>query len=128
MMGTLVDLKLRRDPNAPCWRDHLPFFVCGGGARSAVVTHAIQLADRSARAAWGDCRGLKCQHLPSPDDGDGGGQASHLADSLRLSVAHGLSFPEINIGKICPPWQIDDVPIADRPPHWQDKYVGMEQV
>lgn len=127
LMGTLIDLKTRRYPLSPCWQGRLPLFVCGGGARSTVIGRSIRRASESARDAWGDFKGLEELQLPLPagvSTGDPGGSAA----SLRLSVAYGLSVPEINIGTIRPPWEIEDAPVEQRPPHWQEKYVSKDQV
>jgi hypothetical protein len=54
---------------------------------------------------------------------------ANAGTSPRMAVAHGLSFPEINIGRIVPPNEIPDVePEPMRRREWQRAYIDKDAV
>jgi hypothetical protein len=123
---TLLHVRRCRDPNSPHWREGLPTFVCGGGAGSRVVGELVRRADSVGRAHWAPYAGLQQLALPLP--------TSLAADPSvrphfgRLSVAFGLSFPGINIGRIEAPREIADLRPDRRVSKWRAKYVDKDQV
>lgn len=121
---SLADLRRSRDPHSPRWKEGLPLFVCGGGSGSRVVDEARKAADRTGKGIWDPYAGLRVMNLPVPLRSIA--SASHALDRMdfaRLSVAYGLSFPAINIGKIEPPAAIDDVASSPPPPDWKSRYI-----
>lgn len=121
---SLADLRRSRDPHSPRWREGLPLFVCGGGCESRVVGEARRAADRTGKGVWDPYAGLKPMSLPVPFPPIAAPpEALGRMDFARLSVAYGLSFPAINIGKIEAPAEIDDIP--NNPPQsgWRSRYI-----
>ena len=91
-----------------------------------MANRIIQQADERAKGMWVNYRGLLRQPLPMDVAVGpvGGGEASNL---LRMAVAYGLRFPEINIGTIVPPHEIRDVePEPMRRREWQRAYVDKD--
>jgi hypothetical protein len=117
-----------RDPNTLGWQTGVPLFLCGGGSGHQVVPRVVSLAESTGRKNWTGYRGLKVTSLPVPRP-----LVSDLPEGLfqrRLAVAHGLSFPGINIGPINPPHSIENVDAPDRLTggKWQERFVGKDQV
>jgi hypothetical protein len=127
LVRTLAWLRKCRAPGSPAWRDGLPLFVTGGGAGSPVAAQIIQQADERAKGIWVNYRGLVKQPLPMDVAvGPTGADAGALP---RMAVAYGLSYPEINIGRIVPPHEIPDVePEPMRRREWQRAYVDKDAV
>lgn len=119
---SLADLRRRRDPHSPQWRDGLPLFVCGGGAGSRIVADARGSADRTARGIWDPYAGLRVMSLPTPPVA-ASPEVLRRMDFARLSVAYGLSFPAINIGTIEPPAEIEDISPELPQSQWKSKYL-----
>lgn len=70
--------------------DHLPFFLCGGGARLPLYRNIASALDQAPEFKW-----LKAhrRELGTPDELDAPGLAE--IDYDRLSVAFGLSFVDV---------------------------------
>lgn len=123
ILTVLVDLRQRRDPNAPLWTSGLPVFVGGGGGRFGLVKKALDsshwyLVEHVVK------QGINQRRLPElalsnsddvPEDMTG-----------RLDVAFGLSLERFDIGEIVPPHRIEDVP--EMPVRPKRDAVGKEQV
>ena len=149
----LSDLKSRRDPRSPAWKDGLPLFMTGGGSRHGLVTRAVlEVSDRLTSVTGS--ASISVQPLPTletlvlarnrpgavcvVDEGDAGpkepqvgpstdlnwGDSDFLAE--RLGVAHGLSFDRFEIGDITPPHAIDDVPPMPQRKHVE--YISKDHV
>jgi hypothetical protein len=107
IMRDLLLLKRDRDPNSRRWVEGLPVFLCGGGNGMGLYQLMVSDADeRFRRATVGS--GLRLRVLPKPTqlaNEDVGDAMFH-----RLSVAYGLSFDALDIGKISPPHEISDLP------------------
>lgn len=132
LLGTIRDLRRRRDPLSRRWRDGLPVFVCGGGALSPVFSDFLNQAHNEAISFW-EMRGLR--HRPMPPQGLLGADGKILEPAIfnRLNVAYGLSFDGINIGDIESPGDIDDInPPGGNPKgptrSWEDRFVSKDQV
>ena len=77
---------------------------------------------------WVNYRGLVRQPLPM-DVAVGPADVGNAGTSPRIAVAYGLSFPEINIGRIVPPNEIPDVePEPMRRREWQRAYIDKDAV
>jgi hypothetical protein len=107
VMRHLIDLKRRRDPLSRRWATGLPVFLCGGGSGMDLFRGLVNDADTRFRSTM-MARGLLLRTLPKPEhliNTDVGEALFH-----RLSVAYGLSFDALNIGRISPPHETPDVP------------------
>lgn len=115
--------RLRRDPNASCWSERLPVFLCGGGRESRphrAVAESLSpwlaqyTGGRGSRLDELECpQGLECLTPP---------EAFH-----RLAVAWGLSYPLFDIGTFDPPSKIPDIgplPLKD----FGHLFIGKDQV
>ncbi len=128
VLRTLTDLRRRRDPNSPVWRDGLPLFVTGGAARSGIASDIVRCADGIARSSWYPYAGLTSRPLPTPDSVVPG-TGPTAPDFQRMAVAFGLSFPEINIGTIERPSAIPDMkPAVSEQRDWQRAYIDKDVV
>lgn len=108
----LWDLKKRRDPHSPHWRDGLLVFVAGGGGRLSILRQAISSAETDVRRHLANVADFRY----ADNAGDGGVPGSSPPNEEkgvpttvreRMGVAYGLSLP--NVGSITPPSDIDDV-------------------
>lgn len=104
---TLVDLKMRRDPNAPCWHDQVRLFLSGGASPMQFYHQSIEKISTDLTRIYSPCRGIDHLSLEKPDPLEADG----LADGgyHRLAVAWGLSYPETDIGQVTRPAEIEDV-------------------
>ena len=101
--------------------------MTGGGADSHVANQIIRRTDERAKGMWVNYRGLVRQPLPM--DVAVGTADGNAGTSPRMAVAYGLSFPEINIGRILPPSEIPDVePEPMRRREWQRAYIDKDAV
>jgi hypothetical protein len=109
----------REEPFRDEWRHGLPTFVAGGGAQARVAREVLEFAEKVCRDSF-DFR--KFQPVVSP--------LNTLADlnrvSGRLAVAHGLSFPKMNIPTFQPPgdWTPKPLPLSD----WRSRFIDKDQV
>lgn len=67
--------------------------------------YSAEALQERAKRMWVNYRGLVKQPLPM-DVAVGLTDVANAGTSPRLAVAYGLSFPEINIGRISPPNEI----------------------
>lgn len=126
VIRTLAWLRKCRAPDASAWRDGLPLFVTGGAAAAPIVQSIVKRVDQIADSIWVNYNGIYPQPLPMSF-----AEGPPLGDAVlsRMAVAYGLSFPEINIGKIVPPHEIPNVYPAPLPRRdWQRSYVSKEAV
>lgn len=117
-----------RDYNAPEWSRGLPVFLCGGGSRLHFYKSVLEKVERIQAQSFNyppRSQPFLYQQLPQPTDLVAPGAAP--GDFDRLSVAYGLSFSELNIGKVQVPSQIDDMPKPQLiRSSVEDRYVGKE--
>jgi len=104
---TVIDLKTRRDPNSPRWKDGLPTFLCGGGSAMELYGDVLSRLSSELGSFYKGTRGLLRYSLPKPEELEA---TVDEANYHRLAVAWGLSYPEYEIGSITRPCEIDDVP------------------
>ena len=106
VMRVLMDLRKRRDPNAPHWKCGLPVFLAGGGAQFRPVVESMSEADWQLKQVT-TANGIDTRTLAVPEILTNNDISDGLAD--RLSVAYGLSFDRLEIGEITSPDEIEDV-------------------
>lgn len=124
---TLIDLRNRRDPNSPRWKDGLPVFGCGGGSGSQLFEEFAHRADREFRNGW-TTAGLRVRRLPVPKSLVAGAEPLERDVFSRLSVAYGLSYDAINIPKTEPPGDIEDIRAVGKARDYRERFIGPEQV
>jgi hypothetical protein len=128
LLRTLACLRQRRDPHSQAWHDGLPLFVSGGASQSPIADALVRRADKLAKDVWVRYAGLRKAELltPSAVVTANGRPAPAFG---RMAVAFGLSFPDINIGRIEPPSRIPDVemPHASRR-DWRQAFVDKDWV
>ena len=114
--------KTRRNPNADVWKKGLPVFLCGGGSHVKLYQQALAEAHEalSRKYALGSFAVLT---LPQPDNMRSG---KLRRDYHRLAVAYGLSFPFLDLGKIVPPSECEDVPDNLKPV--EHEYISKDAV
>jgi hypothetical protein len=131
VMSHLIDLKDRRDPLSRRWTTGLPVFLCGGGNGMRLFQQVVKSADTLFRAtkiqleSGRPVLGLLPRTLPRAEqlvNGDIGDLLFH-----RLSVAYGLSFDALNIGRVSPPHVIPDLP-PPRKRSLDDRFISKDQV
>lgn len=122
MRAVIWQTKRSRDPRAPEWRTTLPLFLCGGGAANNLHRHAME-----ALTPWlkqhTEAEGVPINALEEPDSLS----SNKDTEPGRLVVAWGLSHPEIDIGDLVRPSEIEDIPKASYR-DISDQFVGAEQV
>ncbi len=125
LLKTLHDVRRKRDPLSRRWKEGLPVFVSGGGARASEVTKILELAESIGRRNWDPFRGLQTEALPLPEE-----LTKELPAELhrRFAVAYGLSFPPINIGEIEPPSAIEDAPRHQPMADWRSRFISKDGV
>ena len=111
IVGTVVALRRRRDPNSPRWREGLPLFLTGGGSLVGLYRESIEKAQESLTRAM-DIKGFRVFELPKPAALANRDVTGH--DFRFLSVAFGLSNDRFQIGDIQPPSAIGDVERHER--------------
>jgi hypothetical protein len=110
----IMAIRKRRDPNALAFREGLPVFLCGGGARLDFYREIVDEASRRFCNATFDTQPFVVMPVERPDVLIDDQVDSDLYG--RLAVAYGLSFDSFDIGEIQPPFEIGDIqPKARRP-------------
>ncbi len=125
LCAVVVPLRRRRDPHSERWGNMLPVFLCGGGSRMHFYQQLVTELDDWIKRHFHESRGLKLIQLPKP-----GNLEAEVDDAEyhRLSVAWGLSHPDIDIGPIIPGRLIEDVPSRPKAPDFKDRFVSKEMV
>lgn len=104
----LLDLKKRRAPRSRRWRADgagLPVFLTGGGRESEFYgTMLDEVEKRFTSAVFAP--GFDRRDLPLPRNLHAPGLRPH--DFGRLSVAYGLSVPDVDFGRVIPRGQVPD--------------------
>lgn len=105
---TVVDLKQRRHPFSPRWKDWLPIFIAGGGSLLEPYQHALRQVTYEMRKQYQGSFGLKNMSIAKPRNLEG---ATGICDNNyhRLAVAWGLSYSDVDIGNVTRPAEIEDV-------------------
>lgn len=103
-----------RYPRSPRWQDGVPTFLCGGGGKVDVYSELIGRFENNNHAYK-----IRVEKLPQPQRLS----APHLpSDSYdRLSVAYGLSYNAMDIGRIIQANEIEDCKIPHKD---SDRYSG----
>jgi len=122
--NTLVEVRTRRYPRAPRWRDEFPVFIAGGASEMPSYRQMIDSVSERLKELYQGCQGLCTLSLRKPESLQADVNDN---DYHRLAVAWGLSFPDTDIGSVTRPAEISDVPPRDRT-DWQDRFVRKEDV
>ncbi len=124
MWNSIIDLRTKRDPRSPRWRERLPLFLSGGGSMMAFYQGTInRLSDEISRT-YAPCGGLRSLTLGKPENLVG--EISEFTYQ-RFAVAWGLSYPETDIGQVTRPSDIPDVPPPGRR-DWEGGFVSKDDV
>jgi hypothetical protein len=112
--GVFLMTRQRRDPNSPHWREGLPTFVTGGGAKSRGYIDGI--------SAGGHQVARKLELIPLPLHPNLADFDGDIDDYQRVSVACGLAIDPLNLGEIRLANTVDDLTaeayaVAPRPDH-----------
>ena len=97
--------KKKRNPRSAEWEKGLPVFLCGGGSQIPIYRDAIKDAFNALEPLG--VRGFSFVPLPKPENLET--DDIPPADYHRVSVSYGLSFSELDIGKIIPQKELDDI-------------------
>jgi len=97
--------KKKRNPRSAEWEKGLPVFLCGGGSQIPLYRDAIKDAFNALEPLG--VRGFSFVPLPKPENLET--DDIPPADFHRVSVSYGLSFSELDIGKIIPQKELDDI-------------------
>lgn len=107
----LFETKQKRDPNSSHWTDGLPMFLTGGGAGYHGYEKAVQGVERRLSKALHLNLSFNLMQLPCQPG------LSGITDEeyQRISVACGLAMDAMNLGRITPAVQVEDILINGRP-------------
>jgi hypothetical protein len=122
LKSVIWQTKRYRDPGAAEWASSLPMFLCGGGAENELHRRAMKALTPWLRQHT-EAEGVPINTLDEPDSLT----SNKDAEPGRLVVAWGLSYPEIDIGDLVRPSEIEDIPR----PSYQDiseQFVSKDQV
>lgn len=120
----VANTRLKRNPGAAEWDTGLPVFFCGGGAGHALYRNATLSAGNRLTAM--KIRGILPIELPKPENLDA---PELLSDQYhRLAVAYGLSFSYLDIGRIMPPAELEDIPLDRHQRDTESAFVSKEMV
>lgn len=114
--------KRSRDPRAPEWKSSLPLFLCGGGAANDLHRRSMEALTPWLRQHT-EAEGVPINALEAPESLS----SEKDTEPGRLVVAWGLSYPEIEIGDLVRPSEIEDIPRASYR-DISDQFVSADQV
>ena len=97
--------KKKRNPFSDAWRNGLPVFLCGGGSLIPLYKDAIKEAFSALKSIG--VQGFNVVPLPKPENIET--DDIPPGDFHRVAVSYGLSFSELDIGKIIPQKELDDI-------------------
>ena len=110
----------KRVPYGDHWND-LPVFICGGGSRLPLYGNIVSELNNTIGMSW--FRGRRYS-LSRPKRLIAAGLSDHEYD--RLSVAYGLSFPEI--GKIIKSGEVPDFELKSCPKRLQPLMITKDDI
>tara|TARA_A100001015_G_C15026408_1_gene730736 strand:+ start:1241 stop:3019 length:1779 start_codon:yes stop_codon:yes gene_type:complete len=117
----VITTKRIKLPNETIWRETLPVFLCGGGQFSEI--HLTALADFQTKYGKYTLGEIKYRTPKVPKELNSNCQND---DYHRLSVAWGLSIPELDFNKYAMPSDIEDISSKTKV-NYEDNYIGPEQ-
>lgn len=113
--------KKKRNPLSDAWNNGLPVFLCGGGSEISVYRKSV--GDAFDALSPMGINGFSFVPLPKPDNFET--QDIPHRDYHRFAVSYGLSYSEIDIGKIISQKELDDIdpskPLLDTEAVFVDK-------
>ena len=112
--------KTQRYPMSRKWKEGVPFFLCGGGAKCGFYQKTI--SEYLELANWSSV----LRALPRPEGLQAPGLENDQFD--RLAVAYGLSMDALDIGELVRPEDIEDVPRENESAAWKEKFIDKDQV
>lgn len=119
---TIINTRKYKAPNEPIWSKELSIFLCGGGKMSEThinsLNHFKTTYDRDYNGTVEFFDAIIPENLKFNCDKN---------DYHRLSVAWGLSIPDIEFNKFTMPSGIEDVPKQEKLDR-EDRYIGPEQM
>lgn len=116
--GVLADTKTRRYRGSPAWSEGLPVLLCGGGREVGLYQAALKSIAKSGYTIRQLCLNRPARlHAPALSE----------ADFQRLSVAYGLSYPLLNLGKVRAINEVPDDVAPSSTTDYRDHYPGKEQ-
>ena len=123
---TIHDIRMKRDPNSPCWQNSLPVFICGGGLNVPFYQEMVLKKISTWLRGWlRNEEGLKTYTLPKPENLE----LEFSDDYHRLAVAHGLSIPADDIGTIDPTQSSEDInPENFQTSDYESKFISKDMV
>ena len=122
LQRVIWEAKVRRDPNAPVWRNgRLPILLIGGGSKLHLFHSAVEEVGAWLRSYTGN-DGAIILPVPVPDS-----LIDKPGEYHRFAVAWGLSHRAMDIGSIT---SADDTPDIEPPPPnaWRSKYISKDEV
>lgn len=112
----------RGEPSSPAWREGLPIFVTGGGARCALYREAIEQAQRRLIQVIGQRPGGPRQ-FRFIELNPTSGEARDLDAEGRLTVAYGLTEDAESIARVVPHRDVESLTRLNKPrPDQADLY------
>ena len=119
----IKETKGRREPNAPEWTSSLPMFLCGGASTIDLYDEALKRIDEYK--GWHFS--LDRKELVLPQNVQVPGISPKLRQ--RLMVAYGLSFNQLDFGRLIPQSEIPDPePLLTGRNKSGNPYIGPEMV
>jgi hypothetical protein len=126
MSGVLWHVRKDRYPEAPAWKEGVPILACGGGSKVSLFQSMIGGLDSWLRERVVGCPGARFLTLERPRSDQFEGDIDER-EFHRLAVAWGLSYPDIEIGEITRPGEIEDVELIEVRKVFPN-YTGAEQM
>ena len=121
--------KAKRAPNEPQFRplgaEPLPVFICGGGSKMRYYRDVVVNAEQRLRYAGITNLGT-FRLLPLAQPADFIAEGLPATDYHRLAVAHGLSFPWLDMPPCKAPRELPDLPRT--PPRERPDSITKDQV
>ncbi len=104
--AVICGTKKHKNPLASEWKNGLPVFLCGGGSQMEFYQEVIKQAEERLRKSVAEVI-ITPKKLPKPENLET--DDIPPSDYHRVAVSYGLSFSEIDIGKIIPQRKVSDI-------------------
>jgi len=104
------ETKKHKNPFGDEWAGGLPVFICGGGSKMDFYKKTVSYAEEGLKNSIYRVD-LEEKKLPKPDNLETVDILSH--DYHRFAVSYGLSFSEVDIGRIVPQRKVTDIMLPE---------------
>jgi hypothetical protein len=104
------ETKKHKNPLGDEWIGGLPVFICGGGSKMDFYKKTVRHAEEGLKKSIYRVD-LEEKKLPKPDNLEN--VDIPLRDYHRFAVSYGLSFSEVDIGRIVPQRKVPDIMLPD---------------